>query len=219
LKVIEIFKNVYKVNGKLATRNLAVGRKVYDEELIQEGGKEYRLWNPYRSKLAAAILKGLRHMYIMPGSKVLYLGAATGTTCSHVSDIIGESGALYCVEISERNMRQLLELCDARHNMFPILQDARLVEKYKDDVGTVDILYQDVSSRDQLAIFNINSAQLKPGGIAYVVIKSQSISTAMKPEVIYRDFINAISRRFEVLEKINIMPYDRMHLFLVLRKK
>ncbi len=56
----------------------------------EDGTKiEYRVWNPFRSKLAAAILGGVDQIYMPPGSKVLYLGAASGTTVSHVSDIVG----------------------------------------------------------------------------------------------------------------------------------
>ena len=47
------------------------------------------MWNPFRSKLAAAILGGVDKIHMKPGSKVLYLGAASGTTVSHVSDLVG----------------------------------------------------------------------------------------------------------------------------------
>lgn len=58
---------------------------------LQEGETkiEYRAWNPFRSKLAASIVGGVGDIHIKPGSKVLYLGAASGTTVSHVSDIVG----------------------------------------------------------------------------------------------------------------------------------
>jgi fibrillarin-like rRNA methylase len=56
----------------------------------EEGQKvEYRVWNPFRSKLAAAIVGGIENLWIAPGNKVLYLGAASGTSVSHVSDIVG----------------------------------------------------------------------------------------------------------------------------------
>ena len=131
----EVFRNVFRVNGRIATKNLVRGKKVYDEDLVVVKGTEYRMWNPYRSKLAAAILKGLKTMKIEPGSKVLYLGAATGTTSSHVSDIVEEAGMVYCVEISERNMRDLLQVCEQRKNMLPIFEDARNVDVYAEDVG------------------------------------------------------------------------------------
>ncbi len=177
------------------------------------------MWNPYRSKLAAAIIKGLKNMQIAPGSKVLYLGAATGTTSSHVSDIVGTEGAVYCVEISETNMRKLLKVCEDRKNMLPIMCDANDVEKYAEDVGKADIIYQDISSRDQAEILLRNSELLKNNGFAYVAIKSQSISVAKSPEEVFSQFLSSISKRFEILEKLDIAPYSNMHLFVVLQKK
>ncbi len=219
MEVKEIFEGVYRINGRLATENLVKGLKVYDEELIKHDGKEYRTWNPYRSKLAAAVLKGLRNMQIKRGSNVLYLGAATGTTSSHVSDIIGMDGTLYCVEFSERNMRQLIDVCNTRVNMLPIFEDARNIEKYAEDVGTVDILYQDLSARDQPELLLLNGGLLKRGGYAYVCIKSQSISIAKPPKQVYREFFNKVSKNFQLVESFDIAPFDRMHMFAVFRKK
>jgi fibrillarin-like pre-rRNA processing protein len=219
MEVKQIFEGVYKVDGKLATRNLVRGRRVYDEELVDHEGEQYRLWNPYRSKLAAAIMKGMKELKIRKGSKVLYLGAATGTTSSHVSDIVGTDGIVYCIEISERNMRELIKTCEYRANMLPILQDARNVEAYASDTGVCDVLYQDIAARDQADILIRNAVLLKKGGFAYVAIKSQSIDVAKSPGLVYREFLERASAEFKVLEKIDIAPYSKMHLFVSLRKK
>jgi rRNA 2'-O-methyltransferase fibrillarin len=89
---------VFIAKGKdhmLVTKNLVPGESVYGEKRISiEGGVdgtkvEYRVWNPFRSKLAAGVLGGLDNIYIAPGKKVLYLGAASGTSVSHVADIVG----------------------------------------------------------------------------------------------------------------------------------
>ena len=219
MKIDEIFPGVFRIDGKLATPNLVKGIRVYDEELVDSGNVQYRLWNPYRSKLAAAMLKGLRHMHIRPGSSVLYLGASTGTTSSHVSDIVGEKGSVYCIEMAERSMRDLVRVCENRHNMLPILQDARNVSSYSDEVGMADALYQDVSARDQDSILLANSVLLAKGSYAYVAIKSQSIDVSKDPKAVYSQFIASVSRSFSVVEEIDIMPYDKMHLFVVLKKK
>ena len=105
----KLFEGVYRVDGKLATKNLTPRKKVYGEDLVKHSGTEYRMWNPYRSKLAAALINGLENMEIKADSKILYLGSATGTTPSHVSDIIGHGGRLFGVEISERNMREFVK--------------------------------------------------------------------------------------------------------------
>ena len=219
MEIREIFTNVFKVDSKLATKSIVKGMKVYDEELIKVGEVEYRLWNPYRSKLAAAIINGLGEMQIKPGSKILYLGAATGTTSSHVSDIVEQKGDVYCIEISERNMRQLLKVCEKRTNMLPLLSDARMVDNYAEEVGEVDVIYQDVSARDQADILVRNSRLLKKGGIAYVAIKSQSISSSRDPNEVFKEFLNDVSGTFVVLERIDIRPFDKDHLFVSLRKR
>ncbi|MCL5239130.1 MAG: fibrillarin-like rRNA/tRNA 2'-O-methyltransferase [Candidatus Marsarchaeota archaeon] len=215
----QIFDGVYKIGNRLATRNLVKDNRVYDEELVMHEGEQYRLWNPYRSKLAAAILNGLKELQIRKGSKVLYLGAATGTTSSHVSDIVGEKGIVYCIEISERSMRDLLKACESRENMLPMLQDARNTEAYSSDTGVCDALYQDIAAPDQADILVRNAALLKPKGYAYVAIKSQSIDVVKEPGRVFSEFLEEVSSAFDVVEKIDIAPYSKMHLFVVLRKK
>ena len=102
-----IFISTTPKESLLITKNYAVGQTVYGEKHIQvedttnknEDGTplkiEYRVWNAFRSKLGAAIINGIRKIYMEPGSKVLYLGAASGTTISHVSDIVGDTGVVY----------------------------------------------------------------------------------------------------------------------------
>ncbi len=214
----ELYEGVFSFDGKLATRNFSVGRKVYNEELIRYEGSEYRTWNPYRSKLAAAILNGLKNFKIGRGNAVLYLGAATGTTSSHVSDIVGEDGRVYCVEISERNMRDLIRVCESRDNMLPLLGDAMHTEKYSDVVMPCDVIYQDISARDQALIIKANSIFLKKGGYAYFIIKSQSIDISKKPKDVFDQELSKLGDEFEVVETLSLEPFDSMHLFAVLRR-
>jgi len=218
MNIVKLFDGVYSIDGKLATENSVKGNRVYNEDLIEDGDVEYRLWNPYRSKLAAAILKGLKNFHIKRDSRVLYLGAATGTTSSHVSDI-AKDGQIFCVEISERNMRGLLGTCEKRENMFPILSDANNINEYKSIVNECDIIYQDVSVKEQAKMLNINSVMLKKGGYAYFIIKSQSIDISKNPKEIFEDELREVSKNFEIIEKIDIEPFDSLHLFVVLQKK
>ncbi|MEM3199567.1 MAG: fibrillarin-like rRNA/tRNA 2'-O-methyltransferase [Candidatus Micrarchaeaceae archaeon] len=215
-KLKQVFEGVYEINGKLATLNLSPGSKVYNEELISIDGVEYRTWNPYRSKLAAAILKGLKNFKIKSNSNVLYLGAATGTTSSHVSDI-AKNGSVFCVEISQRNMRELIKVCEIRSNMLPILADANNVAIYNSIIKECDIIYQDVATPNQADILEKNSIMLKKGGYAYFIIKSQSIDISKKPEEVFDMQLGKL-KGFKVLEKIDLEPYDSMHLFAVLKK-
>ncbi|MBN2122421.1 fibrillarin-like rRNA/tRNA 2'-O-methyltransferase [Candidatus Micrarchaeota archaeon] len=214
----EIFDNVFEHEGRILTRNAVPGSKVYGENLIRISGTEYRAWNPRRSKLCAAIKNGLKNNPIKRNSVVLYLGASTGTTPSHLSDIL-TSGGLYAVEISAHSMKTLIALCEKRRNMLPILADARNPQTYS-EVGKVDIVYEDVASPEQADILLKNCrAFLKKGGCAMIAIKSQSIDVTKSPEQIYAEVEKELSKELEVLERVNLEPFEMDHLFLVLRKR
>lgn len=103
------------------------------------------MWNPYRSKLGAAVVGGVDDIYIRPGSRVLYLGGASGTTVSHVSDIVGPTGIVYAVEFSPRSGRDLVNMAKKRTNVIPIIGDARKPLEYRVLVGMVDCVFADVA--------------------------------------------------------------------------
>src|ERR1051326_1345647 len=147
-------------DGRLATENLVPGARVYDEDLIRQGSREWRTWNPTKSKLAAYLLKGGgRDLPLARDSRVLYLGAANGTTPSHVSDIVRE-GVVYGVEFSPRSFRDLMGVAAQRPNLMPLLADAWQPDLYGRFVGTVDLLYQDIAQRQQGAVFAKNLNRL-----------------------------------------------------------
>ena len=112
-------------------------KRISVEAAEGEAKIEYRVWNPFRSKIAAAILGGVDNVHIKPGSKVLYLGAAAGTTVSHVADVVGPEGAVYAVEFSHRPGRDLVNMAKKRTNVIPIIEDARHPQKYRMLVGMV----------------------------------------------------------------------------------
>ena len=219
MTIKEVFPGVYSIDGKLATKNLTRGKTVYAEELVKLDGAEYRMWTPYRSKLSAAIMNGLKTFAINEGGSVLYLGASTGTTPSHVSDIVGKSGRVFCLEFSERSMRDLIVVCEARGNMLPILEDAHNVAAYADIVGECDVIYQDVSAKEQAEILKKNARLLKSGGYAYFAIKSQSIDVTRPPKEVFKEELKKLEDVFEIVQTMSLEPYDGAHLFAVLKKK
>jgi len=208
---------------KLATRNLTPGRAVYGEKLIRFEGVEYRLWDPFRSKLAAAILKGIKTVPIRPNHQVLYLGAASGTTASHVSDIIGEKGYVYCVEFAPRAIRELVNnVCAYRVNMLPILEDARFPEKYAIFIrGKVDNIYCDLAQPEQARILADNADMfLKNGGYVMLAIKARSIDVTKEPSEVYKREIKVLcDRGFDVLHVVNLEPYDVDHVMVLAKLK
>jgi fibrillarin-like pre-rRNA processing protein len=199
---------------RLATLNLDPGRSVYGERLVRVGKKEYRIWDAYRSKLAAAILKGAKPVPIHPGAKVLYLGSASGTTASHVSDIVAEDGAVYCVEFASRAMRELISsLCVNRRNVYPILEDARFPERYTRVVPGADSIYCDIAQPDQARILADNAdLYLKKGSGSMLAIKSRSIDVTLSPSDVFEREIEVLrSRGFTVQSVVRLEPFDQDH--------
>ena len=203
---------------RLATKNLAQGKSVYGERLVKFKSSEYRLWDPFRSKLAAAILKGLETVPIKPNDKVLYLGAATGTTASHVSDVVGEKGHVYCVEFASRSIRELINnVCVFRLNMSPILADARFPERYSALMEKVDEIYCDIAQPEQAKILADNADLfLKPNGWIMLAVKARSIDVTKEPSEIYKQEVNTLKNRgFEIHEVVHLEPFDKDHAMIV----
>ena len=209
--------NIFYKDGEIATKNLTPGIKVYDEKLIQEADDEYRIWNPRRSKLSAALLNGLEGLDLKNDSKVLYLGASTGTTVSHISDICDE-GLIYAVEFSPVSMKKLVRLSQRRNNIAPILADATKPKYYLNKVEKTDLVYCDVAQEKQSELFMDNmNLFLKEEGLGLITIKARSIDVIQKPKKIFKDEAKKIKENgYSILEKIKLEPYEKDHIaFLV----
>jgi fibrillarin-like pre-rRNA processing protein len=202
----------------IASRNLNPGRSVYGEKLVKRDGIEYRLWSPYRSKLSAAILRSLTDLPLSDGSMVLYLGAGAGTTASHVSDIVGKDGMVYCVEFAPKPMKELLRVSESRMNMVPILADARHPESYAHFLGEVDFVYQDVAQPNQGEIFKANAqAYLAPRSWGLLMIKSRSVDVAREPEEVFTEEIGRLAGwGFKIAGRTRLDPYDKDHIAISL---
>lgn len=221
------YKEIYQVmleDGaqRLATKNLTPGLNVYGERLVKFAHIEYRVWDAFRSKLAGAIIKGLQKVPIEPGFKVLYLGAASGTTPSHVSDIVGTTGHVYCVEFAQRSLRDLVNNVAAyRSNISPMLEDARMPERYAMFIsGKVDTIYCDVAQPEQAKLLADNAdVFLKPAGWVMLACKSQSVDVTMSPEAVYKQESGILRKRgYAVSEIVDLEPYDKAHAMIVAQK-
>ena len=210
-------EGVFKQADRIFTENPSYckGLQVYNEKLVKYEDKELRSWNPYRSKLAAAILNGLK-LDIKPNSKVLYLGAATGTTVSHVSDIV-KKGVIYSIENSPVAVKQLIKLSEKRKNVIPILADANHPDIYSFIISNVDLVYQDISQRNQAEIFieNINRF-LKEKGKGIIMVKARSIDVSLKPEKVYNIVCSKLKENgLKIINKIDLKPYEKDHAAIV----
>jgi len=168
-------------------------------------------------KVAAAVLGGVDNIWIKPGSKVLYIGAAAGTSVSHVSDIVGKDGAVYAVEFSHRPGRDLLGVAKLRTNIIPIIEDARHPLKYRMLIGMVDTVFADVAQPDQARIVALNSHYfLKNGGHAVIAIKASCIDSTAAPEAVFRREVSKLQQEnFKPLEQLTLEPYERDHAVVI----
>lgn len=222
MPVRELSSGIYELDiddrKMLVTKNMIPGTSVYGERLITDDDTEYRQWDPSRSKLGAMILKNF-DIPLEADSTVLYLGAASGTTVSHVSDILTD-GLVYAVEFSPRTMRDLIQLCDQRPNIIPILADANKPQSYAHIVEKVDVIFQDVAQPNQAEIAAINSKYfLEEHGHLMLSIKSRSIDTVASPKKIFKEEVRKLESgfdiEFEVLERKELDPFHEDHLGLV----
>ncbi|MFX1483096.1 MAG: fibrillarin-like rRNA/tRNA 2'-O-methyltransferase [Promethearchaeota archaeon] len=218
------FPGVYTIKDKerssLCTQSLIPGISVYGEKLINVDGTEFRIWSTRRSKLSAAIKNGLSEMPIQPGSRILYLGAASGTTVSHCSDIVGGQGIIYAVEFSERTARDLIQLAAARTNIIPIVEDARHPTRYASVVaGPIEVVYQDVAQPNQANILYENLKTFCSfGAWGMLAIKARSIdSTSDLDEVYSREIATLDNLGLQIVENVDLNPLEKDHRFIVCR--
>ena len=202
---------------KLATVNLVPGNQVYNERLLQMNGSEYRVWNPFRSKLAAAIMNGLEDFPFTEKSDVLYLGVSTGTTISHISDMVGQSGIIFGIEHASRVARDFLDrVASHRKNIVPIIHDARKPEEFFSVYKKVDAVYVDIAQPDQtdIAIENCK-LYLKSGGFLFLIIKTRSIDVVKDPKEVIKNEIKKLDTLFQIKQTIDLHPYDKDHAMVI----
>lgn len=218
------FEGVFVGRGKedmLLTSNMIPGSSVYGERRVcvslPDKKIEYRVWNCYRSKLAAGIACGLEDIFIKPGVTVLYLGAANGTTLSHVSEIVGPNTLVYAVEFSQRSGRDLVNLSMKRTNIVPIICDARTPYKYRMLVPIVDVIFSDVSQPDQSRIVMENAQYfLKEGGGILISVKASCVDSSVPAEKVFSDEVNWLRKNeFKPIEQVTLEPYEKNHAMIV----
>jgi fibrillarin-like pre-rRNA processing protein len=212
----EIQPGIFREGESIFTE-AASTESVYGENFVEKDGEKFRQWEPSRSKAGAAVKKGV-DLGLEKNSEVLYLGAASGTTVSHFSDILTD-GFIFAVEYSDTVIRDLVEVAESRENIAPILGNARNPDEYGDLVqGKVDVVFQDISQKDQAEILLKNAEKyLEQGGIALIAVKAQSISSTRDVDEIFREVKDKLSKKFSILEETRLEPYEKDHLFLKMR--
>ena len=193
---------VLSERGRLYTVSSGPGKRVYGERLVRWTGEELREWDPRRSKLGA----------------VLYLGASSGTTASHVADVCSD-GKVYCVEFAQRMFRDLVKTCEDRPAMIPILGDATKPGEYRMFADTVDIVYQDVAQKRQADIICDNMDEFS-APIGMVAVKARSEDVTASPEKVFEEAEARIRERgFRILDARSLEPYEKAHEMIVFGRR
>ena len=213
----EVQPGIFRQNNKIYTK-AASTKQVYGETFIEQEGTKYRNWQPSRSKVGAGVMKDFE-LGLEQDFDVLYLGAASGTTVSHFSDIL-EDGFVFAVEYSDTTARDLVEVAEQRENIAPILDNARQPENYAEMVPEVDLVFQDISQSDQAEIFIRNCEKfLKDNGVGLLSVKARSISTSRDKNEIFDEVREKIQEEFEVVTETELDPYEKEHLLMRIKKK
>ncbi len=218
------FPNIYFEDRKgkktFFTKNLYKGNVVYDEEIVKIGNDEYREWNHKRSKLAAAIQKGVSQIGIREGEIVLYLGASSGTTPSHISDIVGEKGFVFALDFAPRMVKDLVFLAEKRKNIAPILANANKPLTYTHLVTQADVIYMDIAQKNQTEIFLKNvDMYLKSGGFGLYFVKSRSIDVTKKPKDVFRKVREELEKVITIVDYKELDPYEKDHCLFICKKR
>ncbi|MGD0057490.1 MAG: fibrillarin-like rRNA/tRNA 2'-O-methyltransferase [Methanomassiliicoccales archaeon] len=219
IRIVETkFRGVFTDSDRLFTRNMVPTSRVYGERLYSQGEDEYREWMPGRSKLAAYLKLGGRCFPFSIDTRVLYLGAASGTTASHISDIVTD-GTVYCVEVSPRSFRDLVALCERRKNMVPILADATRPEDYTLMVENIHTVYQDVAQKNQTSIL-IKNMDVFGADNGMIAIKARSEDVTKSPEKIFRYAESNLKKLgFKVVDLVPLEPFEKDHAMIAVKRK
>jgi fibrillarin-like pre-rRNA processing protein len=223
------FKGVFEMKSKgrstLLTKNLVPGRIVYGEFLFydndENGNKiEYREWNPKRSKLGAALMKDVSQIGMHEGDYILYLGCSTGTTVSHVSDIVGEKGLVFALDFAPRVLRDMVFVAEDRKNIAPIMADANKPQDYAHLICEVDTVFMDIAQKNQAEIFIKNCKSfLKPGGFGLLALKARSVDVTRNPKDIFREIRAKLEKELVIVDYRELTPFEMDHAFFVVKKK
>jgi fibrillarin-like pre-rRNA processing protein len=218
-KVFEgVFEEKQDKRKFLLTENATAGKTFFSEETIKEEGREFRVWNPGNSKLAAIIIKGLNIFPFRKDSKILYLGCAHGYTVSFLSDIANK-GVIIAIDFAPSMLRDFMRVAEARKNIIPILADANRPSRYYHLVPAVDVIYQDIAQRNQVEIFFKNcNLFLRKGGYGFLAVKARSIEVTKKPKSIFAEVNRELQTKLKVIAQRSLEPFQHDHMMFVVRK-
>ena len=217
IKADTIFWITVKNKKKLATLNNASINEVYNEKLIKINGKQYNLWNPYTSKLAAAIVNGMEIFPILKKTKVLYLNDTIEKTLSHISDIIGVNGKIFILRDINENSKNFLEnVMNDRTNVFTITRDNGDPAKFSSKTEMVNVVYVDITQHNETEVAIQNCKRyLTDGGFLMLVVPTKKIDFVNNPNGQNLEEIQKLQSSFEIIQQINLTDFFKEHSMII----
>ena len=212
-----IFWITVKNKKKLATLNNTGINEVYNEKLIKINGKQYNLWNPYTSKLAAAIVNGMEIFPILKKTKVLYLNGTIEKTLSHISDIIGVNGKIFILKDINENSKKFLEnVMNDRTNVFTITRDNVDPAKFSSKTEMVNVVYVDITQHNETEVAIQNCKRyLRGGGFLMLVVPTKKIDFVNNPNGQNLEEIQKLQSSFEIIQQINLTDFFKEHSMII----
>ena len=211
-----IFWITIKNKKKLATLNNAGINEAYNEKLTEINGKQYNVWNPYTSKLAAAIVNGMEIFPILEKTKVLYLNTTIEKTLSHISDIIGMNGKIFVVRDMVENSKNFLEkVRNNRVNIFSITRENGVPARFS-STEMVNVVYVDITQHNEteVAIQNCKN-YLRNGGFLMLVVPTKKIDFINNPSKQNLEEMQKLQSSFEIIQQINLTDFFKEYSMII----
>ncbi len=190
----------------------------FDERIVSHQQGLFREVDPERSKLFAAIAKGVSQLGLKEDSSILYLGASHGYTVSFLSDMVTK-GQIFALDFAPRVMRDMVFIAEQKENIAPVYANASHPETYA-NIPLVDVVFMDVAQRNQVEIFKKNcDAFLKSGGFGLLALKARSMDMTKKPKDLFKQVRKELERNFIVVDYRELDPFEKDHAFYVVKKR
>ena len=217
LKEDVIFWVTVRNEKKLATLSNVSTNQDYKENLVEMNGKQYSIWNPYMSKLAAAIINGMEIFPILKKTKILYLDPTSEKTIKHISDIVGINGKIFVVRNIMKNSKNFLEqIAKNRSNIFTIIPDKTNPARLTGMTETVDVIYIDIAEHNQteIAIQNCKN-HLRIGGFLMLIVPTKNIDFANNPSKKNQEERKKLQTSFDIIQEINLTDFFKEYSMII----
>ena len=217
LKEEVIFWVTVRNEKKLATLSNLSTNQDYEENLVEMNGKQYSIWNPYTSKLAAAIINGLEIFPILKKTKILYVDPATEKTVKHISDIVGINGKIFVVRDVMKNSKNFLEqIVKNRSNIFTIIPDKTNPARLTGMTEMVDVIYIDIAEHNQteIAIQNCKN-HLRIGGFLMLIVPTKNIDFTNNPSKKNQEERKKLQTSFDIIQEINLTDFFKEYSMVI----